>query len=176
MDRFGGVKIDKLRGENFHVWKQKIQLLLALKGLDEHLESTPPLDEALLSKWKQDDAKARAVIGLTEVDNYLDHTRGWYTATEMWKAICDVFQQKTLLKHTHARRAFYSARMRDDGKILPFINRVGHLASDMEAMGVDVQEEDVTMSILCCLPEQYELLIEAVNAAVGDRDLSLDFV
>ena len=105
MESFSGVKIEKLGEDNFHVWKQKVELLLALKDLDEHLESTRPTDGEELSAWKKKDAKARAVIGLTLSDEHLDHVRDTDSASEMWKAICDVFQRKTLLNRINARRS-----------------------------------------------------------------------
>lgn len=176
MDSFGGIKIEKLGEDNFHVWKQKVELLLALKDLDDHLESTRPTDDDELSAWKKKDAKARAVIGLSISDEHLDHVRDTENAAEMWKAICDVFQRKTLLNRINARRAFYTAKMRDDEKMLHFINRVRHLASDLKSMDVVVEEEDIAMAILCGLPDRFEHLIVAIDTTIGDRKLDLEFV
>eukprot|EP00737_Agarophyton_chilense_P003002 gb/GEZJ01003471.1/.p1 GENE.gb/GEZJ01003471.1/~~gb/GEZJ01003471.1/.p1 ORF type:complete len:730 (-),score=111.20 gb/GEZJ01003471.1/:63-2252(-) len=176
MDSFSGVKIEKLVEDNFHVWKQKIELLLALKDLDGHLDSVRPTDEDELSTWKKKDAKARAIIGLTLSDEHLDHVRDADNAADMWKAICDVFQRKTLLNKINARRSFYSAKMRDDEKMLQFINRVRHLASDLKCMDVVVEEEDIAMAILCGLPERFEHLIVAIDTTIGDRQLTLEFV
>ena len=176
MDSFSDIKIEKLGEDNFHVWKQKVELLLALKDLDDHLTSTRPTDEDELSKWKKQDAKARAIIGLTVSDEHLDHVRDTDSAADMWNAICDVFQRKTLLNRINARRSFYTAKMREDEKMLQFINRVRHLASDLMSMEVNVEEEDIAMAILCGLPERFEHLIVAIDTTIGDRELSLEFV
>jgi hypothetical protein len=34
----GALKVEKLNETSFHAWMQKVQLLLALKDLDEHIE------------------------------------------------------------------------------------------------------------------------------------------
>ena len=176
MDSFSSIRIEKLGEDNFHVWKQKVELLLALKDLDDHLDSAKSTDEDKLCTWKKSDAKARAVIGLTLSDDHLEHVRDTESAAEMWKAICDVFQRKTLLNRINARRSFYTAKMRDDEKMLQFINRVRHLASDLKSMDAVVEEEDIAMAILCGLPERFEHLIVAIDTTIGDRPLSFEFV
>ena len=37
-----GIKIDKLNDTNFHMWKQRIQLFLALKESDDYIIDDPP--------------------------------------------------------------------------------------------------------------------------------------
>ena len=69
----GSVSIEKLTASNFYIWKQKIQLLLALRDVDQYVfDDTPEnatSDER--RKWIRSGAKAKAVIGLTLTDIYL---------------------------------------------------------------------------------------------------------
>jgi hypothetical protein len=44
MDSSGGLKIDKLNISNYHTWKQKIELLLAFRDLDDVVFGDPPSD------------------------------------------------------------------------------------------------------------------------------------
>jgi hypothetical protein len=71
---FGGFKIDKLTASNYDTWKQKIELVLAFRELDEvvfNVESTKFLqDAAAIAEFKKKDAKAKAVIGLTLSDEH----------------------------------------------------------------------------------------------------------
>lgn len=88
MNASGGLKIEKLLESNFHIWKQKIDLGLAFRELSDHLEDRPPLSNADDARtWQKDDAKARAVIGLSLSDEHLEHVRGVKSASEMWKSI-----------------------------------------------------------------------------------------
>lgn len=176
MDSFSGIKVEKLGEDNFHTWKQKVELLLALRDLDEHLTSKPPENAEELASWKKRDRKARAIIGLTISDEHLDHVRDIDTAADVWRAICNVFQRKTLLNRINSRRSFYTAKMREDEKMLQFVNRIRHLASDMKCMDIKVEEEDVAMAILCNLPERFNNLIVAIDTTIEDRDLTLEFV
>jgi len=104
-------RIEKLTDSNFHAWKQKIVLILALKDLDEFIEEDPPTDEKELAVWMKSDRKARAVIGLSLSDEHLEHVRDVETAKEMWMAIMNVFERHTLLNKLSARRKFYTVKM-----------------------------------------------------------------
>jgi hypothetical protein len=119
---FGGFKIDKLTARNYHTWKQKIELVLAFRELDEvvfNIVSTNVMqDAAAAAEFKKKDVKAKAVIGLTLSDEHLEHFRGAETASEMWLAINNVFQRTSLLKKLAARRHFYTASMVDGKRIL----------------------------------------------------------
>ena len=177
MESKGNFKIDKLVDSNFHVWKQKVELVLGDRELIEHiLDSDKPEDASELAQWKKNDAKAKAVIGLTLSNDLLEHVRGIETAYEMWEAITDLFQRRTLLNSLSARRRFYSVKMNDGEKALAYISRVRQLAADLKAMDVKVEDSDIAMTVLCGLPSKYEHLIVAIDAATGDSSLTMDFV
>ena len=177
MESKGNFKIDKLVDSNFHVWKQKVELVLGDRELIEHiLDSDKPEDASELAQWKKNDAKAKAVIGLTLSNDLLEHVRGIETAYEMWEAITDLFQRRTLLNSLSARRRFYSVKMNDGEKALAYISRVRQLAADLKAMDVKVEDGDIAMTVLCGLPSKYEHLIVAIDAATGDSSLTMDFV
>ena len=170
-------KIDKLVDSNFHVWKQKVELVLGDRGVTDHiLDTSTPDDPLELAQWKKDDAKAKAVIGLTLSNDLLEHVRGLETAFEMWEAILNLFQRRTLLNSLTARRRFYSVKMNDGERALTFISRVRQLASDLKAMDVKVEDDDIAMTVLCGLPPKYEHLIVAIDAAKEDSELTFDFV
>ena len=173
----GGFKIEKLGDNNFHVWKQKVELVLAFRELEDFItEQTPPTDSDELLKWKKKDAKAKAVIGLTISDEHLDHVRDTETAFDMWNAILNIFQRRTLLNKLRARRNFYSVQMEEGERVLTYINRVRQLAFDLKSMDVDVKDEDIAMSVLCGLPDRFEHLIVAIDTVTDETNLTLEFV
>ena len=177
MDGLSGFKIEKLRDSNFHVWKQRVELLLAFRELDGVITKSAPSDEVELREWNKKDAKAKAVIGLTLNDDHLDHVRGVSSAREMWEAIMNIFQRRTVLNKLKARRQFYSAQMEDNERILNYINRVRQLAADLKSMEVAVSDEDIAMSVLSGLPQKFEHLIVAIDTVTaGEARLSLEFV
>ena len=171
------MKIEKLNDTNFHAWKRKIQLVLALRDLDQYIDEDRPDDETRQSSWDKGDRKAQAIIGLSLSDEHLEHVADVSTAKEMWQTIMDVFQRHTLLNKLAARRNFYTATMKGGEKALTFINRVQHLASILKSMGVDVDDQEIAMAVLNGLPPRYDSLIVALDA-LGNEDkiFTLDFV
>ena len=134
-------KIEKLNDNNFHAWKQKIVLILALKDLDDLIEKDAPTDKDELAKWTKNDRKARAVIGLSLCDMHLEHVRDVSTAKEMWKSITDVFERHTLLNKLSARRKFYTITMEKGETVLTYLNRVKQLAATLKSMGVTIDDK-----------------------------------
>ena len=171
-------KIDKLTDSNFHVWKQRMELILAFRELDSHIDENAraPVDPAQLANWVKNDLKAKAVIGLALSDEHLEHVRDCETAADTWKAVVDLFQRKTLLNKLTARRRFYSAKMADSEKALAFISRVRQLSADCKAMSVHIDDQDIAMTVLCGLPAKFEHLIVAIDAVADDTKLTMDFV
>eukprot|EP00171_Calliarthron_tuberculosum_P004339 IDg4339t1 len=166
----GGLKIDKLNNDNFHIWKSRVQLVLSLRELDDYLTSdSPGTDSNDSLKWSKGDRKAKAIIGLTISDSHLEQVQHAVTAKEMWKMICDIYERHTLLNKLSARRKFYTATMKDGERILEFSARIRQLASTLKSMGVAVDNNEMAMALLNGLPERFDSLISALDA-IGDGD------
>jgi len=174
----GGIKIDNLTETNFHEWRQRIKMVLALRDLDDMLdEDGKPTDAETreLAVWKRRDTKTSAIIGLTLVSEQLVHLSGCKTTAEMWSTLQGVFQRKSLMDKMKARREFYTVEMTVGEGMLGYINRVRNLGENLEAMGGEVTEMDVAMSVLNGLTSKYENLLVALDAK-GEDQLSLKFV
>ena len=108
MENLSGVRIDKLREDNFHTWKTRIQLVLSLKEVDSYILNDDPARDAddypaLHAEWRKGDQKAKAMIGLTLSDAHLEQIQHDITAKQMWNMICDIFEKHTLLSKLAAR-------------------------------------------------------------------------
>ena len=170
----GSTKIEKLNDSNFHAWKQKITLLLALRDLDNLIDDDPPTEKDEYLQWSKKDRKAQAIIGLSLSDEHLEHVRETATAKEMWESILNVFERHTLLNKLSARRKFYTVTMEHGEKMLTYLNRVNLLAATLKSMGVDIDNKELAMAALNGLPSTYESLIVALDA-LGNEEKSFTF-
>jgi len=93
----------------------------------------------------------------------------------MWSTLQGVFQRKSLMNKMKARRGFYTVAMNFGEGMLGYISRVRNLGENLKAMGGEVTEMDVAMSILNGLTSKYENLLVALDAK-GEDEVSLDFV
>ena len=162
------------------MWKQKIQLLLALRDVDEYIvEGRVPSEERAeeRKKWIRGDSKAKALIGLSLSDEHLEHVRDVDTAHEMWDAIVNVFERHTLLNKLAARRDFYTVKMLSGEKVLPYINRVKQLAAILKSVSVNIDDKEMAIAVLNGLPARFQALIVALDALGNEEKIfSLDFV
>jgi len=174
----GGIKIDTMTETNFHEWRQRIKIVLALRDLDDILEEEAKQTDAKdreLALWKRRDTKASAIIVLTLVSEQLVHVSGCKTTGETWSTLQGIFQRKSLMNKMKARREFYTVEMTVGKRMLGYINRVRNLGENLKAMGGEVTEMDVSMSVLNGLTSKDENLVVALDAKSED-DVSLDCV
>ena len=178
MESSSSLQVPKLSESNFHSWKQRIMFVLAIKELDEYIEDDPPArDDPDYKKWIRNDRKAQAFIGLTLGEDHLAHVRDVKTAKEMFQSIKDLFERVTLFNKIVARRKFYTATMAEGEKIMTYINRVKTLAATLKSMGVDIDDQEIAMTVLCGLPPRFDNLISALDALGDDPELfTLDFI
>ena len=164
--------LEKLRDDNFHVWKHRVQLILGFKELDEYIDQDPPaLDASEYPAWRKGDRKAMGIIGLSLSDDHLEQFQHAETAKEMWTLICEIYEKHTLLNKLAARRRFYTATMNDGEKVLSFAGRIRQLAATLKSMGVTIDDQEMAMALLNGLPERFDSLISALDALGNDDKL-----
>lgn len=176
-----GIKIDKLNRSNYHIWKQKIELILAHREVDDVVDElnpfSPTKDPVEYKKWEQRDKQARVLIGLSLSDDMLENIRGCTSSKSMLDKINNVFRRRTLLNKMRVRREFHTVEMRAGEGMLSFINRVKELGSVLRSMEANLDEQEIAMTILCGLPPEYEALVTTLDALSADSAVfNLDLV
>lgn len=172
------LKISKLNDDNFHVWKSRILLVLALKELDQFIvDNPPPASSDGYQKWQKSDNKAKAIIGLNLSDSHLEQVEHAKTAKDLWWMITEIFEKHTLMNKLSARRRFYTAVMREDENVLEFASRIRQLAGSLKSMGVSIDDPEMAMALLNGLPDRFDGLISALDALGTEGDkFSFEFV
>ena len=165
----GGMNIERLREDNYHVWKHRVELALGLKDLDDYIEGEPPLDFDEYKTWQKGDKKARGVIAMAIQDEHLEQVQHALTAKEMWNMIKDLFEKQTLLNKISARRSFYTAKLEDGEKMLKFAARIRQLAATLKSMGGQVDDREMAMALLCGLPDRFDSLVSALDTHVDNE-------
>ena len=102
--------IEKFDGEDFHIWKFKMQMILEEKDLWEVVEG-PDLstaEVALQDTWNRRARKALATICLHLKDGQLIHVRSCTSAKEAWKKLSELYETRSLSTRLFLRRKFFS--------------------------------------------------------------------
>ena len=95
----------------------------------------------------------------------------------MWRLICDIFEKHTLLNKLAARRRFYTAKMHDNEKILPFAARIRQMAATLKSMSINIEDSEMAMALLNGLRDRFDSLISALDAShTDDKQLTFELV
>lgn len=162
-----------------------MQMILIDRGLWEYVDGSQPAPvlgvdaneaaQAKLVEWKKKDNCAMAQIALTVGNGELVHIKGAKSSREAWLKLCSVHQAKGLAAKVFLRRRFFNIKLREGDSMQTHINNVKDLAEQLDAIGAAVNDNDVAMTLLSSLPEQYDNLIVALEARPSE-ELTSEFV
>src|SRR5579875_1494527 len=174
------VVVDKFNGENFSLFKFKMEMILDEKDLWDIVEGTekaPPSgsDEKVIASFKKRERTAFRILCTHLVDAQLQHVKSCKGAAEAWKTLRGIHQTKGLANVLFLRRKFFTMKMQESDDLLQHINKVKTLADQLEALDVAVTEGDIVMTLLESLPSSYENLIVAMETK-DIKDLTLEYV
>lgn len=117
MDSNSSIRIEKLHNDNFHTWKTRIQLFLALKEAHFYLfYDLPASNSPSYSERRKGDLKAKAIICLTLSEEHLEQVQHASSTGNMRNLISDIYEKHTLLNKLAARRRFFTAKMLENEK------------------------------------------------------------
>ena len=172
--------IDKFAGENFGLWKFKMEMILAEKDLWEIVEGTeaPPAADAEANTKKAYERrvkKAFSIIACNLVDRQLAHVRACKGPDEAWRVLCNIHETKSLSNVLFLRRKFFTSKMQEEDDMLDHINKVMGLADQLACLEVPVTNGDIVMTLLESLPPSYEYLITALETRPMS-ELTMEFI
>lgn len=144
---------DKFKGENFNIWKFKLEIGLAsvdLWGLVDKFVAPSPsnTNQKAKKKYKKCAKNAISIIALNLVDNQLAHTRSCKGLAKVWKTLCIIHETKSLSNNIFVRRKFFTCKMGDYDDLLDHINKIKALTNQLVCLEVLVTNEDVVMTLL----------------------------
>ena len=176
-----GLKIlDKFNGENFNLWKFKMEMILASRDLwdivDES-EEAPPSDANLKDKkaFEKQSKTAFGLIAINLVDKEMAHIKHCKGPTKAWKILCNIHETKSLSNILFLRYKFFIIKMQEADDIFDHINKVKSLVDQLTCLEVAIKDEDVVITLLDSLPTSYEHLITALETRPM-KELILEFV
>lgn len=172
--------VDKFDGVNFHLWKFKMEMVMAEKELWEIVDGSeePPSSDAearVRTAYTRREKKAFAILALNLSDSQLSHIRSCKTPAEAWAKLCNIHEAKSLVNILFLRRKFFTIKMEENDDMLAHINKVKALADQLNGADVNITDGDIVMTLLESLPPSYEYLIVAMESR-PIAELTLDYV
>ena len=127
--------IDKFNGDNFGLWKFKMEMVLAAKDLWDIVDKSksPPPDDAEEStkkKYMRRYKKALAIIAMNLVDKKMLHIKGCTGLVDAWETLYNIHETKSLSNILLLKHKFFIIKMEEGTDILEHINKVKSLPEE----------------------------------------------
>jgi hypothetical protein len=172
------IKIEKLNGKKFELWKLKMEDLLVdieqwivvdpgtqptgtpststqatgTQTTSTQITSTPVTG---MSKedWDKLDRRARSTIRLCLENSVLLNVLGESTTKELWDKLGNLYQSKSLVNKLFLRKKLYHLRMEAGDSVTEHLNAFNTLVSQLGSVNIMIAEEDKCITLLCSLPD-----------------------
>lgn len=167
------LQFSKLNGNNYQMWKFKMELFLIEKDLWDTISQERPDDPS--DEWLKRDGKARARIGLMVEDNQLCHIRKATSAAGVWTALKTHHEKSTLTNKIFLLKRLCRMQMPTNGNMEEHVNNMLDLVNQLEVLGEKLGDHLVVALLLCSLPDDYNTLITALESR-DEKDLTLEMV
>lgn len=166
------LSFEKLSNENYFTWKYRMEMLLKKEMVWRTLSETQPAatETTARATWLEKDEKAMALIGLSVMDNQLQHIRNSKTAKESWDSLKSFHEQKTLVNKTTLMRKLWDLKLTEDTTPQTHIQEMTNILQKLVDIGEpDLTENWKTSILLSSLPESYHTLVTALEARDPDK-------
>ncbi|KAL4591141.1 hypothetical protein LXL04_004091 [Taraxacum kok-saghyz] len=107
-------------------------------------------------EWDDLDLRAASAIRLSLAKNVLANVHGISTAKELWEKLEQLYQGKGISNRLYLKEQFHTLRMNGDTKISDHLSVLNNIVSELEAIGVKVEDEDKALRLILSLPSSYE--------------------
>ena len=172
--------INPLTTKNYSTWSIQCKMALMKDGLwcivnkeekrpadlvGEADAATQAVRVAEQTAFDRRSQKALATIVLSVSEDILHILEDPNCPVIVWRKLADQFQRKTWANRLHLRKRLYATKLGEGGSVNEHIKLLSETFSELSAVGDVISEEDKVVNLLASLPEQYSVLVTAMEAS-----------
>ena len=144
------------RTTRFALWQVKMRAML----IQAEVEDAPDkFDNKDLKSWtdeeKRKDGKAWSQIQLHLSNDILQDCLQEKTATALWLKLESICMSKDLTSKIYMKMKLYTHKLEEDGYVVNYLSIFKEIISNLHAMEVDYDDEDLALILLCSLPSSF---------------------
>ena len=155
------IEIEKFNGQNFELWKLKMEDLLVDKEQWATVDPGTKLAAMSSEYWEKIDRKAMSTIRLCLLDSVLLNVSREDSAKKLWEKLGNLYQSKSLVNKLFLRKKLYHLRMEDGDSVTDHLNVFNTLVSQL----IKMEEENKCITLLCSLPDSWDNLVVAMGSS-----------
>ncbi|KAG8474632.1 hypothetical protein CXB51_031261 [Gossypium anomalum] len=151
------------RNTRFALWQIKMQAVLAQMDLEDALLGIDKMPSTLTDeKKKRKDRKALTQLHLHLSNKILQDVMKEKTAAALWKRLEQICMSKTLTSKLHMKQRLYAHRLEEGASVHEHLTVFKEILSNLEAMEVQYDKEDLGLILLCSLPLSYSTFRDTI--------------
>ncbi|KAG8502968.1 hypothetical protein CXB51_000803 [Gossypium anomalum] len=148
------------RNTRFALWQIKMQAVLAQMDLEDTLLGIDKMPSTLTDEEKKrKDRKALTQLHLHLSNEILQDVMKEKTAAVLWKRLEQICMSKTLTSKLHMKHAH---RLEEGASVHEHLIVFKEILSNLEAMEVQYDKEDLGLILLCSLPPPYSTFRDTI--------------
>ena len=168
--------IEKFDGRiNFGLWQVQVKDILIQSGLYKALKGKPASlseekepdksggsseskgkSKMSEEEWEELDMRAASQIRLCLAKNVLANVARWSSTKELWEKLEEMYQAKSLSNRLYLKEQFHKLQMEEGTKISDHLSALNGIVSELESIGVKIDDEDKALRLIWSLPPSYE--------------------
>lgn len=157
--------VEKFDGKiNFGLWQIQVKDVLIQSGLHKALKGRAiPESSGDASKidkadedWEDLDLRAASTIRLCLAKNVLANVHGASTAKGLWEKLEELYQTKGVSNRLYLKEQFHTLQMNEGTTISDHLSVLNGIVSELESIGVKIDDEDQAIRLILSLPRSYE--------------------
>lgn len=169
--------IEVLKGENYHNWKFRMELILAENGVSSSIEVELKVDDLATERDKQEvirkDSKAKSLIVQYVDDNQLECLRGKGTAFQMWQTLKEKYEMKGLPGQLYLKKKLLSMKLKENESLETFMREFEEIVRQLKESGSETSDQDLICNLLLSLPKSYETVVTVIE---NIQDVTIEIV
>ncbi|KAG8492887.1 hypothetical protein CXB51_010059 [Gossypium anomalum] len=147
----------------FALWQIKMQAVLTQMDLEDALLGIDKIPSTLTNEEKKrKDQKALTPLHLHLSNEILQDVMKEKTAAALWKRLEQICMSKTLTSKLHMKQHLYAYCLEEGASVHEHLTVFKEILSNLEAMEVQYDKEDLGLILLCLLPLFYSTFRDTI--------------
>lgn len=166
-----------LNGNNWQIWKAKMEDLLYSKDLYDPIDGKKPEDMSE-DDWKKENQKVVACIRQWLDDVVFHHVSNEISAESLWKKLHDLYERKTAGNKAFLIRKLVNLKYKESGTgtIGGHLNEMQSIVNQLASMEMVLDDELQALLLLSSLPESWETLVVSLSNSSPNGKLTMSQV
>ncbi|KAF6161972.1 hypothetical protein GIB67_020028 [Kingdonia uniflora] len=179
--------VEKFDGKiNFGLWQIQVQDILTQGGLRKALKGKPipktPVESIAAQKadddkkddWEDLNSRDASGIRFCLTKNVLPNVAREKTVKSLWEKLESLYQIKSLSNRLYPKERLHTLKMNEGTTVGDHLGSLNGIASELELMGVKVEDEDMALQLIWSLPSTFKHLQPSLM--YGKESLSFEEV